>query len=67
MNSPLRQGRNVLASLFLVSGDKNVIGAEECVGGHDDAYRAVDARKLLDRGGVFDIAHARAAVFDRER
>jgi hypothetical protein len=29
---------------------------------HRDAHRAVHARKLLDDGDVFDVAHPRAAV-----
>ncbi len=61
-----RQPGNVLPLLLLVAGDKDVVGAERGVRGHDDANRAVDARKLLDGHGIFDVAHARAAVFDRE-
>ena len=39
-----------------------MIGAERIVRGHDDADRAIHARKLLDDDGVFEIAHSRAAV-----
>ena len=60
-----------LADVFLflrfVAGEENVVGAERGVRGDDDADRAIHAREFLDGGDVFDVAHAGAAVFRRER
>src|SRR5581483_2112555 len=61
-----RQLRNVLALLLLRSGQEDVVRAKGSVRRHDDAHRAIYARKFLDGGGVLDIAHSRAAVLRGE-
>src|SRR6185437_15859826 len=62
----LRQRRYVFLLLLFGAEFVDVIGAERIVGGDDDANRAIYAGKLLDDNGVFEVAHARAAIFFRE-
>ena len=59
----LRQRDDIFLSLLFGAKLENVIRAQRIVRGNDDADRAIDAGKLLDDDGVFEIAHARAAIF----
>ena len=47
--------------LLLRAGKVYVIAAQRRMGGHDDAHRAIHARKLLDGQYVFDVAQPSAA------
>src|ERR1035438_7963516 len=61
-----RQLGNVLALLFFIARDEDVVRTQRGVRRHDDADRAIDARQFFNCGDVLDIPHARAAVFSRE-
>ena len=59
----LGEGNHVFLSLPLIAKLENVIRAKRIMRGHDNADGTVHARKLLDDDRVFEIAHARAAIF----
>ena len=65
---PLAAGqlRDVFLLLRLVSGEKDVVGAQRVVRRNDDADRAVHSREFFNRQNIIDIAETRAAILRRE-
>src|SRR5215831_13246800 len=61
-----RQLADVFLLLRFVTREKNVIGAKRSMCGDDNADGSVNARKLLNRGDVFDVAHPSTAVLLRK-
>ena len=61
-----RQLADVFLLLLFGPSKKNMVRAQRSVRRHDDAHRTVHARKFLNRGDVFDVAHARPAVLSRK-
>ncbi len=55
-----------LRLLRFVAGNKNVVGAERVVRGHDDPDRAIDGRKLLHRQRIVHVTQTGATKLYRE-